>query len=55
MDFIRQFLQRKDRPTHPDIASFVSEIFSRRIEYEYSMAEIEPFFLQFLSLFKRKW
>jgi Cdc6-like AAA superfamily ATPase len=54
-DFIRQFLQRKDRPTHPDIANFVMEVFSRRIEYQFSIEEIEPFLLEFLGLFKRQW
>lgn len=54
-DFIRQFLQRNDHPIHPDVAIFVKDILSQRIEYEFSMEEIEPYFLKFLGLFNRKW
>lgn len=55
MDFILQFIRRKDSPTHPKISELAMDIFNKNIEYEFSMAEIEPYFHEFMGVFQRKW
>jgi hypothetical protein len=54
-DFIWQLLLRKRRSSHPRLADLVHLFSFHQDDFEFSMAQIESFFLDFIGLFQQTW